>query len=128
MIRRALIHRFSVTVSLLAVAATAARAQEIRVITEGMTHQEVLNTFGQPFSTRIKGNVLQLYYRNNCRSSCPDDIVVLTGGRVVSASVFSPNRRIQSRAATRLPEPGGELGADVDMPRKREGCVHMDRR
>lgn len=100
-----MIRRLAGVVVLLLAGPTAARAQEVRVITEGMTHQEVINAFGHAYSTRITGDVLHLYYRNRCRPACADDVVILKADRVVSANLSSTERRLQNRVAQSLVQP-----------------------
>lgn len=64
-------------------------AQAAQSVAVGLTEQEVLQRIGKPWSVRSTGNVKHLYYRNECRTQCPDDVVVLLNGRVTSATLSS---------------------------------------
>ncbi len=84
---------------LIAAGRTPAEAQRGRVITEGMTWQEVVRTFGPYSEFKMQGDIWYMYYRNRCVSRCPMDVVVFRNGYVASATFASRRRRLQSTVA-----------------------------
>jgi hypothetical protein len=76
-----------VLVSLLA-GTVAAQAQEVKTIKPGMTQADVVASWGEYLTARKAGNMLYLYYKNDCMRSCgTHDVVFLENGQVVDAVV-----------------------------------------
>src|SRR5687767_2772913 len=75
------------------VAATAAGAQEARVIDPGMTREQVVAELGAPVMARTAGRFIYLFYPNGCERTCGmQDLVILEDDAVVDAIFRSPRR------------------------------------
>ncbi len=68
--------------------ASSAQAQDVKTIKPGMTQAEVVAAWGDYLTARKAGNMLYLYYKNDCMRSCgTHDVVFLENGQVVDAVV-----------------------------------------
>jgi hypothetical protein len=72
---------------------TAAQAQDVKTIKPGMTQADVVASWGEYLTARKAGNMLYLYYKNDCMRSCGTyDVVFLENGQVVDAVVRDSHR------------------------------------
>lgn len=70
-----------------------ALGQETKTIKPGMTDAEVRAAWGEPLTARKTGNMLYLFYANDCMRSCGTyDVVFLENGQVVDAVVRDSHR------------------------------------
>ena len=77
----------------LSAAASAAQAQEIKTIKPGMTQAEVVAAWGDYLTARKAGNMLYMFYKNDCMKTCGTyDVVFLENGQVVDAVVRDSHR------------------------------------
>ena len=94
--------------ALSALSALPALGQETKTIKPGMTDAEVRATWGEPITARKAGNMMYLYYTNDCLRSCGTyDVVFLENGQVVDAVVRDSHRGydgVASSARERKPE------------------------
>lgn len=94
-------------------------------IDPGMSHDQVVATWGVPVAERHQGSWTYLYFRNGCEVSCGTfDVVFLDSGSVVDAIVRGPGHHysgVSSSPAERKPEPTkpdstGAGAAGLTMP------------
>ena len=92
-------YRTLIGLLVLVVAAPPVCAQDdVRVVTEGMLLNEVIETLGQPDSISTGQRATVLRYRNKCqapckkgcRQECRDDTVLLLDGRVAAGQLTAP--------------------------------------
>lgn len=70
-----------------------ASAQDVKTIKPGMTQADVVATWGEYLTARKTGNMLYLFYKNDCMRSCGTyDVVFLENGQVVDAVVRDSHR------------------------------------
>lgn len=88
---------------------SAAQAQEVKTIRPGMTQAEVVAAWGDYLTARKTGNMLYMYFRNDCLKSCGTyDVVFFENGQVVDAVVRDSHRAydgVVSSPKDRKPEP-----------------------
>lgn len=79
------------------------------VISQGMTPEQVRETFGAPATTRTSGEWTYWYYHNGCPNRCgSDDVVFFREERVVAAVLRTRARRFSGpRADDALGAAGG---------------------
>lgn len=104
-----------VVVAVLAVLAMAvvrtsvAQAQDVKTIKPGMTQAEVVAAWGDYLTARKTGNMLYMYFKNDCLKSCGTyDVVFFENGQVVDAVVRDSHRAydgVVSSPKDRKPEP-----------------------
>jgi hypothetical protein len=109
-------------VALLLLASAPVQAQS--VISQGMTPEQVRETFGAPATTRTSGEWTYWYYHNGCPNRCgSDDVVFFREERVVAAVLrtrarrFSGPRADDALGAAGGGEQSGSDTADGDRPR-----------
>ncbi|HYH83739.1 MAG TPA: hypothetical protein VEX86_28365 [Longimicrobium sp.] len=121
--------KLAIAAALLAFSALPASAQ--RVISPGMSPDQVRGTFGSPARTRGEGEWSYWFYSNGCPNRCgSDDVVFFRGDRVVAAVLRTRARRIDSApAADALQQAGGSEGAAaVRLDAAPEGSAGTTRR
>lgn len=103
--------KLAIAAALLVFSALPAAAQ--RVISPGMTPDQVRGTFGAPARTRGEGEWNYWFYSNGCPNRCgSDDVVFFRNDRVVTAVLRTRSRRISSGpAAEAIEAAGGSAGA-----------------
>lgn len=103
--------KLAMAAALLVFSALPAAAQ--RVISPGMSPDQVRGTFGAPARTRGEGEWNYWFYSNGCPNRCgSDDVVFFRNDRVVAAVLRTRARRISSPpAADALERAGGNAGA-----------------
>jgi hypothetical protein len=103
--------KLAMAAALLVFSALPAAAQ--RVISPGMSPDQVRGTFGAPARTRGEGEWSYWFYSNGCPNRCgSDDVVFFRNDRVVAAVLRTRTRRISSPpAADALQQAGGNAGA-----------------
>src|SRR5215213_8620060 len=103
--------KLAIAAALLAFSALPAAAQ--RVISPGMSPEQVRGTFGAPARTRGEGEWSYWFYSNGCPNRCgSDDVVFFRNERVVAAVLRTSSRRIASGpAADALGRAGGNAGS-----------------
>ncbi len=85
-------------VALLLLASAPVQAQS--VISQGMTPEQVRETFGAPATTRTSGEWTYWYYHNGCPNRCgSDDVVFFREERVVAAVLRTRARRFSGPRA-----------------------------
>ncbi len=78
-----------------------AQAQEVKTIKPGMTQAEVVAAWGEYLTARKIGNMLYIYYKNDCMPGCGTyDVVFLEGGQVVDAVVRDSHRAYDGVASS----------------------------
>jgi hypothetical protein len=78
--------RVGLMLLILALAAPAAHAQDVKTIRPGMSEAEVRAAWGDPITSRKTGDYAYLFYQNGCLRACGTyDVVILQGGQVVDA-------------------------------------------
>lgn len=84
-------------------------AQDMKTIKPGMTQAEVVAAWGDYLTARKAGNMLYMYYKNDCMKRCGTyDVVFLENGQVVDAVVRDSHRAYDGVASSpkdRKPEP-----------------------
>ncbi|HET7460181.1 MAG TPA: hypothetical protein VFJ82_02995 [Longimicrobium sp.] len=105
--------KLAIAAALLVFSALPAAAQ--RVISPGMTPDQVRGTFGAPARTRGEGDWSYWFYSNGCPNRCgSDDVVFFRDDRVVAAVLRTRARRISSGpAADALEQAGGNAGSQA---------------
>lgn len=105
--------KLATAAALLVFSALPAAAQ--RVISAGMTPDQVRGTFGAPARTRGEGEWSYWFYSNGCPNRCgSDDVVFFRNDRVVAAVLRTRARRISAPpAADALEQAGGNAGASA---------------
>jgi hypothetical protein len=103
--------KLATAAALLVFSALPAAAQ--RVISAGMSPDQVRGTFGAPARTRGEGEWSYWFYSNGCPNRCgSDDVVFFRNDRVVAAVLRTRARRISAPpAADALEQAGGNAGA-----------------
>jgi hypothetical protein len=93
----------------LALLLASAPLQAQSVISQGMTPEQVRETFGAPATTRTSGEWTYWYYHNGCPNRCgSDDVVFFREDRVVAAVLRTRARRFSGpRADDALGAAGG---------------------
>src|SRR3954471_6316486 len=82
-----------------------------RVISTGMSPDQVRGTFGAPARTRTEGDWSYWFYSNGCPNRCgSDDVVFFRGDEVVAAVLRTRSRRIDAPPAADAI--GGEGGSE----------------
>ncbi|HEU4559936.1 MAG TPA: hypothetical protein VFS20_18955 [Longimicrobium sp.] len=99
--------KLAIAAALLVFSALPAAAQ--RVISAGMSPDQVRDVFGAPARTRGEGEWSYWFYSNGCPNRCgSDDVVFFRGDRVVAAVLRTSARRISAPpAADALEQAGG---------------------
>jgi hypothetical protein len=97
---------FAIAFALVSVASPLV-GQQARVISAGMTVDDVRSTFGAPSVVRQGDGWTYFFYTNRCLPRCgTDDTVFFADGRVIAAVLHSPARRFDGPpAADALPAP-----------------------
>lgn len=99
---------FAAMVLVSALSSAPALGQDVKTIKPGMTEAEVRTSWGDPITARKAGNMMYLYYKNDCLRRCGTyDVVFLEGGQVVDAVVRDSHRGydgIASSPRDRKPE------------------------
>jgi len=105
--------KLAIAAALLVFSALPAAAQ--RVISPGMSPDQVRGTFGAPARTRGEGEWNYWFYSNGCPNRCgSDDVVFFRNDRVVAAVLRTRARRIASGpAADALGQAGGNAGSQA---------------
>ncbi len=94
-----------------ALAATASPALAQRVVSEGMSAEQVRGVFGAPATVRTQGEWQYWYYHNGCPNRCgSDDVVFFREGRVVAAVLRTQRRRFSGPRANDALEPYDNVG------------------
>ncbi|HWA58922.1 MAG TPA: hypothetical protein VG692_16810 [Gemmatimonadales bacterium] len=99
----------AVAMALTVVLSSTAQAQDMKTIKPGMTQAEVVAAWGDYLTARKAGNMLYMYYKNDCMKRCGTyDVVFLENGQVVDAVVRDSHRAYDGVASSpkdRKPEP-----------------------
>ncbi|HEU4453582.1 MAG TPA: hypothetical protein VFR81_11015 [Longimicrobium sp.] len=112
-----------------ALAAGASPALAQRVISEGMSGDQVRSVFGAPATVRTTGDWQYWYYHNGCPNRCgSDDVVFFREGRVVAAVLRTQRRRFSGPRANdaleryddAAPASGGIVGSGQEAPVRME--------
>jgi hypothetical protein len=103
--------KLAIAAALLVFSALPAAAQ--RVISAGMSPDQVREVFGAPARTRAEGEWSYWFYSNGCPNRCgSDDVVFFRNDRVVAGVLRTSARRISAPpAAEALEQAGGNTGS-----------------
>ena len=103
--------KLTLAAALLVLAASPVTAQ--RIISQGMSPDQVRSVFGAPARTRDEGEWSYWFYSNGCPNRCgSDDVVFFRENRVVAAVLRTRGRRIDAPpAADAIGNAGGAEGA-----------------
>lgn len=83
-------------------------------ISPGMTTDQVRAAFGEPATWRAQGEWTYWYYHNGCPRRCgSDDVVFFRDGRVVTAVLRTPRRRVTGPRADDALEQAQDAPATV---------------
>ncbi len=92
---------WAVTTFALGLAAQSLAAQEVKSIKPGMTADEVKAAWGDPLTTRTRGEYSYMYFKNDCMPRCGTwDLVILEKGQVVDAVVRSKNHGYEGTSSS----------------------------
>ena len=116
--------RFTLAITALLVASTAAAAQEI---SPGFTRAQVEARLGAPAAARTVGDYTYLFYQNGCEIKCGQhDLVVLKEGKVTDAMFRSPKRHYAGTSSAPDGKPHGPT--ERTTPSSRNRSRHRHRR